>query len=115
MGDREYRTWILEQVFSGAYNWTLFCRDETGVCRHINVCRNVHNGLTLEKMLNKEISEWGGKSCGYTVFNIDIEAIICIWVEPAEIKGQEEFRGFRVDGKYYFFESTYSIFTEEEM
>lgn len=49
MGDREYRTWILEQVFSGAYNWTLFCRDETGVCRHINVCRNAHNGLTLEK------------------------------------------------------------------
>jgi hypothetical protein len=45
---------------------------------------------------------------------MDIEAIICIWVEPAEIKGQEEFRGFRVDGKYYFFESAYSVFTEEE-
>ena len=24
MGDREYRPWILEQVFSGLYNWTLF-------------------------------------------------------------------------------------------
>lgn len=115
MGDREYRPWIIEEVFSGAYNWTLFCRDETGVYRNINVCRNTHNALNLEKILNRNLSEWGGRMCGYTVFNIDVEAIINIWVEPVEIKGQEEFRGFRVNGKYYFFENTYSIFTEKEM
>lgn len=115
MGDREYKSWTIEQVFSGVYYWTLFCRDEAGVCRHLLISRNTHNGLALEKMFNKPISEWGGTECGYTVINMDVEAIICIWVEPAEIRGQTEFRGFHIGGKYYFFETCYSIFTEEEM
>lgn len=114
MGDREYRPWTIEQVFSGVYYWTLFCRDETGKCRHIQVSRSPHNGLALEKMLNKSVSEWAGIHCGYTVLNMDVEAIICIWVEPEEIRGQTEFRGFRINGKYYFFETSYCIFTEEE-
>lgn len=114
MGDREYRPWIIEQVFSGTYHWTLFCKDETGTRKIIPVCKNAHNGLALEKMFNRPVSEWSGTHCGYTTLNIDAEAIICIWVEPEEIRGQTEFRGFRIDGKYYFFENSYSVFTEEE-
>lgn len=115
MGDREYKLWTIEQIFSGGYYWTLYCRDEAGICRHIQVCRNAHNGLVLEKMLDRSFSEWGGMECGYTVINMDVEAIICVWVEPAEIKGKTEFEGFRIDRKYYFFETSYCIFTEEEM
>ena len=114
MGDREYKPWVIEQIFSGAYNWVLFCRDETGACRHIQVSRSAHNGLVLEKMFSKPIFVWGKIRCGYTVINMNVEAIICIWDEPAEIKGQTEFRGFRIDGKYYFFETSYCVFTEEE-
>ena len=73
-----------------------------------------HNGLTLEKMLNKPISEWGGKRCAYTVLNMSVKAMICVWIEPEEIGGQEEFRDFLIDGKHYFFETSYSVFTEEE-
>lgn len=115
MGDRIYRPWIIEQIFSGVYNWTLSCRDETGACKSIPICKNAHNGLALEKMLNKPTCEWAGMHCGYTVLNTNVEAIICVWAEPAEIRGQEEFRGFRVDGKLYFFENAYSVFVEEEM
>ena len=41
MGDREYRPWTIEQIFSGVYYWTLFCRDETGTCRHIHISRGL--------------------------------------------------------------------------
>ena len=114
MGDREYRPWTIEQIFSDVYYWTLFCRDETGTCRQIHISRSVHIGPTLEKMLNKPISEWGGKHCGYTILNMSVKAMICVWIEPEEIRGQEEFRGFLIDGKRYFFETSYSVFTEEE-
>lgn len=114
MGDREYRPWIIEQLFSGTYYWTLFCRDETGSCRHIQISRSAHNGLALERMLNKPASEWAGTHCGYTILNMNIDAIICMWAKPEEIRDQMEFRGFRIKGKYYFFETSYSIFTEEE-
>lgn len=114
MGDREYRPWTIEQIFSGKYYWTLFCRDENGDNRHIQISRSAHNGLVLEKMFNKPVSEWGGVHCGYTSLNINAEAVICVWVKPEEIKGQEEFRGFRINGKRYFFELSYSIFSGEE-
>lgn len=115
MRDREYRHWIIDEVFSSAYSWMLLCRDETGVYRNINICRNTLNALNLEKILNKNLSEWGSRACGYTVLNIDVEAIIDIWVEPDENKGQEKFQGFRIGRKYYFFENAYSILTEEDL
>ena len=115
MGDREYRLWIIEQIFSGTYYWTLFCRDETGTCRHIQISRSAHNCLALEKILNKPAAEWAEIYHGYTVLNMSVKAIICIWVEPEEIRGQTEFRGFYINGKYFYFETSYSIFTEEEI
>lgn len=115
MRNREYRHWIIDEVFSGAYSWMLLCKDETGEYRNINVCRNTLNALNLEKILNKNLSEWAGRACGYTVLNIDVEAIIDIWVEPDENKGQEKFQGFRIGRKYYFFENAYSILTEEDL
>lgn len=114
MGDREYRPWIIEQIFSGKHHWTLYCKDETGAQKHIQISKSVHNGIALEKMLNIPVSEWAGPHCGFTAIDMNVEAIICVWVEPKEIRGQTEFRGFRINGKYYFFETYYSIFTEEE-
>lgn len=42
--------------------------------------------------------------------NIPIEVVICVWKVPEEIAGQEEFRGFRINGEMYIFELSYSIF-----
>ena len=70
--------------------------------------------LLSKKMLNKPVYEWVGMHCGYTILNMDVEAIICVWIEPEEIRGQTEFRGFRINEKYYLFETSYCIFTEEE-
>ena len=114
MGDREYKPWIIEQIFSGTYYWTLFCRDENGDNRHIQISRSAHNGLVLEKMFNKPVSEWAGIHCGYTILNMNVEAILCVWVEPTELRGKIEFRGFRIKGEYYFFETCYSVFCREE-
>lgn len=106
IGDREYRPWIIEQIFSGEHHWTLFCRDETGKSRHIQVSRSLHNRLVLEKMLNKSVFEWTGMHSGYTILNMDVEAIIYVWIDPEEIRGQTEFRGFRINEKYYLFETS---------
>lgn len=98
MGDREYRSWIIEQVLSGAYSWILFCRDETGTCRRIQVSKNTHNGLVLEKMLGKPIFVLGEIHCGYTVINMNVEAVICVWAEPAKLEVRQNFEVFVLTG-----------------
>lgn len=109
MGDREYRPWILKHLEITESYWTLNCYDEANELHMIRVHKSPRSAKWLSEIIGKSYHEWVAERelCD---LNIPIEAVICVWEAPEEIAGQEEFRGFRINGKIYFFELSYSIF-----
>lgn len=109
MGDREYRPWILKHLEITESYWILNCYDEADKLHMIRVHKSPRSAKWLSEIIGKSYHEWIAESelCD---LNIPIEAIICVWKAPKEIAGQEEFRGFHINGEIYLFELSYSIF-----
>lgn len=109
MGDREYRPWIFKHLEITENYWTLNCYDEADGLHMIRVHKSPRSAKWLSEIIGKPYYEWVAES-ELRNLNIPVEAVICVWKTPEEIAGQEEFRGFRINGEMYIFELSYSIF-----
>lgn len=109
MGDREYRPWIIKHLDITKSYWVLYCYDEADKLHMIRVHKSPRSAKWLSEIIGKPYYEWVSET-ELRDLNISVEAIITVWVAPKEIAGQEDFDGFRVNGEWYIFELSYSIF-----